>query len=83
MQSSLEQEMKAGMGELAKLETVTSEAVITTCDELMQKFKDGKSGEWNPKFSISLWQGRDDELTKKEPEVTVNRDRSEHNCYLY
>ena len=59
---------------MAGLETMADDAVFSACAELMQEFKDEKSGEWDSDYWIHLWLGYDDEQAEKEPEAMIDGD---------
>ena len=54
LQTSLDEARKVGEERLAQLETVAGDAVLSAHAELMQEFKDGRSGEWDPDYWIRL-----------------------------
>ena len=67
---------------MAQLETVAGDAVLSARAELMQEFKDGRSGEWDPDYWICLARGEDPEAAEElgaaeEPIVPVDGDRVE------
>ena len=78
LQTSLDEAMRVGDEHLAQLETVAGDAVLSTRAELMQEFKDGRSGEWDPDYWIHLAHG-DEEVAEEaeaaeEPVVPVDGD---------
>ena len=82
LQTSLDVARKVGDERLAQLETVVGDAVLAARAELMQEFRDGRSGEWDPDYWIRLARGEDLEAAE-EPEaaeelfVLVDGDRVE------
>ena len=52
LQTSLDKARRVVDEQLAQLETVAGDAVVAARAELMQEFKDGKSGEWDPDYWI-------------------------------
>ena len=59
---------------LAQLETIADDSILSTRAELMQKFKDGKSGEWYPDYWICLAHSKDVEVTEEGHAMLVNMD---------
>ena len=82
LQTSLDEARRVGEERLAQLETVAGDAVLSARAELMQEFKDGRSGEWDPDYWIRLARGEDPKSVE-EPEAAeelvmpVDRDRVE------
>ena len=68
LQTSLDEARRVVDEQLAQLETVAGDAVVAARAELMQEFKDGKSGEWDPDYWIRLARGEDPEAAE-EPVV--------------
>ena len=55
---------------------MAGDAVLSTHAELIQEFKDRKSGEWDPDYWICLVQGQDVEaVEEEEPIALVDRDQ--------
>ena len=82
LQTSLDAARRVVDEQLAQLETVAGDAVVAARAELMQEFKDGKSGEWDPDYWIRLARGEDPEAAKEpvvveEPVAPVEGDRVE------
>ena len=50
LQTSLDEARKVGEERLAQLETMAGDAILSARAELMQEFRDGRSGEWDPNF---------------------------------
>ena len=48
--SLLDKERKVNEERLAQLETIADDSIISAYAELMQEFKDEKSGEWNSDY---------------------------------
>ena len=48
---------------------MAGDVVLSACAKLMQEFKDGRSGEWNPDYWIRLTR-REEEEVVEEPEAT-------------
>ena len=55
---------------------MAGDAVLAARAELMQEFRDGRSGEWDPDYWIRLARGEDPEAAE-EPVVPVDGDRVE------
>ena len=53
-QSLLDKERKVSDERLAQLERIADDSVLSAHAELMQEFKDEKSGEWDPNYCIRL-----------------------------
>ena len=70
LQTSLDEARRVVDEQLAQLETVAGDVVVAARAELMQEFKDGRSGEWNPDYWIRLARGEDPEAAE-EPEAAV------------
>ena len=60
---------------LAQLETITDDSVLFALAELMQEFKDGKSGEQNLDNWTRIARGEDVEVIVEEPTTLVDRDK--------
>ena len=61
---------------------MAGDAVLSASAKLMQEFKDGRSGEWDPDYWIYLARGEDPEAVEEpeaaeEPVVPVDGDRVE------
>ena len=81
LQTSLDEARRVDE-QLAQLETVAGDAMVAARAELMQEFKDGKSGEWDPDYWIRLARGEDPEAVEEpvateEPVAPVDGDRVE------
>ena len=82
LQTLLDEARRVIDEQLAQLETVAGDAVIAARAELMQEFKDGKSGEWDPDYWIRLARGEDpkaaeEHVVVEEPVAPVEGDRVE------
>ena len=75
LQSLLDKERKVNEKRLAQLETIADDSVLSARVELMQEFKDEKSGERDPDYWIRLKQSQDAEVVKEEPVASVDRYR--------
>ena len=60
---------------MGQLETVAGDAVLSARAELIQEFKDGKRGEWDPDYWIRLARGEDEAKTAEEPMEPVDGDQ--------
>ena len=61
---------------------MVGDVVLSTRAQLMQEFKDRRSGEWDPDYWIRIARGEDPEAAEEpgvaeEPVVTVDGDRVE------
>ena len=82
LQTSLDEARRVVDEQLAQLETVAGDAVVVAHAELMQEFRDGRSGEWDPDYWICLARGEEEEVAEEpeaaeEPVVPVDGDRVE------
>ena len=55
---------------------MAGDAVVAARAELMQEFRDGRNGEWDPDYWIRLARGEDPEATE-EPVAPVDGNRVE------
>ena len=82
LQTSLDEARRVGEERLAQLETVVGDAVLSARAELMQEFRDRRSGDWDPDYWIHLARGEDPEAAEEpgaayEPIVSVDGDQVE------
>ena len=70
LQTSLDEARRVVDEQLAQLETVAGDVVVAARAELMQEFRDGRSGEWDPDYWIRLARGEDPEAAE-EPEAAL------------
>ena len=81
LQTSLDEARRVCDERLAQQEIVAGDAVLFARAELMQEFKDKRSGEWDPDYWIRLACGEEEVAEEpeaaEEPVVPVDGDRVE------